>query len=145
MKFSGRNTVLAFVWVAVALLAFLALPTSFGGNLSAGEAYSADYALALDNVAAQPSGDAFLDSDSPLKSPLFLGSRRPLSQMSLRPQRGSLVYGLNGRDGAIVKHAGIGFTKSVSTPCSHRAGFPSPLSYRVPKEYYVFTLGRILC
>ena len=146
-----QNASLSFAGIVLAtlplflLFALLVSPATFGGNLSVGEVSSTDCTLALDNPATQPLEDSFLDSDRPLQSHLFLGARRPLSQTSLRPQRGRLVYGLNGRDGAIVKCTGVGPIKNVSMSYRHRVGFPSPQSYRVPKEYYVFTLERILC
>ena len=85
------NILLTFASLVLATLALFALPTAFDGHLSVGDAYlSADTeytAPSADNQNHQ-SGNAYLDSESPLQSALFLGNRRPFSQVSLRPQRG---------------------------------------------------------
>ena len=140
------NTFLTFASLVLATLALFALPTAFDGHF--GETYlSADTEFTVspaDNQDLQ-SGNAYLDSDSPLQSALFLGNRRPFSQISLRPQRGGLLYRIIGRDGSLFKGAFTFTVKNPSAICLRHAGFPSPLSYRIPKDYYVFTLKRILC
>ncbi|MBO7413822.1 MAG: hypothetical protein J6U20_09205, partial [Fibrobacter sp.] len=75
----------------------------------------------------------------------FLGNRRPFSQVSLRPQRGGPLYRIIGRDGSLFKGEKLHRIKNVSATNLQRNGFPSPLSYHVSKDYYVFTLKRILC
>ena len=142
------NMLLTFASLALAFLALFALPTAFDRHLSVGDTYlSADteYTTPSANVPDQQSGDTYLDSNSPLRSALFLGNRRPFSQVSLRPQRGGPLHRIVGRDGSLFKGEKLHRIKNVSTPYFQRNGFPSPLSYRVPKDYYVFTLKRILC
>ena len=140
------NMFLTFASLVLASLALFALPTALDGHF--GDAYlSADseyVAQSADNQ-DQQSNNAYLDSNSPLQSALFLGNRRPFSQISLRPQRGGLLYRIIGRDGSLFKGTSAFAVKCVSAVCLRHAGFPTPLSYRVPKDYYVFTLKRILC
>ena len=140
------NTFLTFASLVLATLALFALPTAFDGHF--GETYlSADteFTVSPADNQDQQSGNAYLDSDSPLQSALFLGNRRPFSQVSLRPQRSGALYRIIGRDDSLFKNEKLHRIKKVSTPYLHRSGFPSPLSYHVSKDYYVFTLKRILC
>ena len=154
MTKSSRNSVLAFVWAVVALLSLYVLPASLDARASVCDctSYESVY-LQMGEAFVAPSRnfEQSQPSDSYLDDPFgsstkaaFWGSRRSSAQMTLRPQRGGLLYRLLGRDGVFFKGAQVrafnGFTYfSLNT------GFPTPLSYRVPKEYYVFTLKRILC
>ena len=142
------NMFLTFASLVLATLALFALPTAFDGHLSVEGAYlSADseyVAQSADNQDYQ-SGNFYIDSDSPLQSTLFLGNRRPFSQVSLRPQRGGPLQRIIGRDCSLFKSEKLYRVKKVSTPYLQRNCFPSPLSYHVSKDYYVFTLKRILC
>ena len=141
------NILLTFASLVLATLALFALPTAFDGHLSVGDAYlSADTeytAPSADNQNHQ-SGNAYLDSESPLQSALFLGNRRPFSQVSLRPQRGGPLHRIVSRDGSLFKGEKLQRVKA-SARHLQRTGFPTPLSYHVSKDYYVFTLKRILC
>ena len=140
------NMFLTFASLVLATLALFALPTAFDGHF--GETYlSADteFTVSPADNQDQQSGNSYIDSDSPLQSALFIGNRRPFSQISLRPQRGGLLYRIIGRDGSLFKGTSAFAIKCVSAACLRHAGFPTPLSYRVPKDYYVFTLKRILC
>ena len=153
MTKSSRNSVLAFVWAVVALLALYVLPASLDARASVCDCSSYESYLQVGVEFVSPSRDfeQSQPSDSYLDDPFgnstkaaFRGSRRPSAQMTLRPQRGGLLYRLLGRDGSLFRASQVrafnGFTYfSLNT------GFPTPLSYRVPKEYYVFTLKRILC
>lgn len=142
------NMFLTFASLVLATLALFALPTAFDSHLSVESAYlstDTEYTAPSADNQDQQSNNAYLDSDSPLQSALFLGNRRPFSQVSLRPQRGGPLYRIIGRDGSLFKGAFTFTVKNVSAICLRHAGFPSPLSYRIPKDYYVFTLKRILC
>ena len=137
---------LTFASLVLATLALFALPTALDGHF--GDAYlsaETEYIAPSADNQDQQSGNSYIDSDSPLQSALFLGNRRPFSQISLRPQRGGLLYRIIGRDGSLFKGEKLHRIKNVSTPYLQRSGFPSPLSYHVSKDYYVFTLKRILC
>ena len=154
MMKASRNLVWAFVWAVLALLALYVLPASLDARASVCDcsSYESVYlqtgeefvAPSRDFEQSQPSDSYLDDAFSRSKTAAFWGSRRPSAQMTLRPQRGGLLYRLLGRDGSFFRASQIrafnGFTYfSLNT------GFPTPLSYRVPKEYYVFTLKRILC
>ena len=140
------NTFLTFASLVLATLALFALPTALDGHF--GDAYlsaETEYIAPSADNQDQQSDNAYLDSDSPLQSALFIGNRRPFSQISLRPQRGGLLYRIIGRDGSLFKGEKLHRIKNVSATNLQRNGFPSPLSYHVSKDYYVFTLKRILC
>ena len=154
MTKSSRNSVLAFVWAVVALLALYVLPASLDARASVCDcsSYESVYlqtgeefvAPSRDYEQSQPS-DSYLDDPlSRSTTATFWGSRRTSTQMTLRPQRGGLLYRLLGRDGSLFRAAQVR-TFNCFAYFSLNTGFPTPLSYRVPKEYYVFTLKRILC
>ena len=66
-------------------------------------------------------------------------------QVSLRTSRSSSLQGYGGRSSATSKQATPFATKIArSTICIH-CGFPLPLVYQKPKEYYVYTLEQMLC
>ena len=140
------NILLTFASLVLASLALFALPTALDGHF--GDTYlSADteFTVSPADNQDQQSGNSYIDSDSPFQSALFLGNRRPFSQVSLRPQRGGPLYRIIGRDGSLFKGEKLHRIKNVSATYLQRNGFPSPLSYHVSKDYYVFTLKRILC
>lgn len=155
MSKANRNTILVFAWAVVALLALYVLSASLDSRASVCDStsYEAVYLQAGEEFVAssrdlgqnQPN-DSYLDDPfGRSTTAAFWGSRRPSTQMTLRPQRGSLLYRLLGRDGTLFKSSGLrSVNKFVAFVCKN-VGFPSPLSYCVPKEYYVFTLRRILC
>ena len=152
---STRNSVLAFVWAVLAMLALYVLPASLDTRASVCDcsSYESVYlqtgeelvASSRDFEQSQPS-DSYLDDPFARSSTTaFWGSRRSSAQMTLRPQRGSLLYRLLGRDGTLYKSVGLRSVKNFVAFVCKKVGFPTPLSYCVPKEYYVFTLRRILC
>ena len=72
-------------------------------------------------------------------------TRRSGQQVSLRTSRSGSLQGYGGRSSATFKQATPFATKIArSTICIH-CGFPLPLVYQKPKEYYVYTLERMLC
>ena len=154
MAKSNRNSVLAFVWAVLALLALYVLPASLDARASVcdSSSYESVYlqtgekfvASSRDFEQCQPS-DSYLDDPfGSSTNAAFWGSRRPSAQMTLRPQRGGLLYRLLGRDGSLFRASQVRAFNGFAYFCLN-TGFPTPLSYRVPKEYYVFTLKRILC
>ena len=155
MTKANQNTILAFVWAAVALLALYVLPASLDSRASVCDStsYESVYLQVGEKFVApsrdlgqnQPCDSYLDDAFSRSKTAAFWGSRRLSTQMTLRPQRGRLLYRLLGRDGALYKSVGLRSVKNFAAFVCKNVGFPSPLSYSVPKEYYVFTLRRILC
>lgn len=89
------------------------------------------------------------------KSPLFLSrestagamllTRRSGQQVSLRASRSNGLQGFSGRSSATFKHTTPFATKIARSTIRSRCGFPFPLVYQESKEYYVYTLGRMLC
>ena len=153
LKQNSFGAFMGVVFATLTLVAFFALPSSLAAQFSVCDSTSYEtfypqnvqnFATPLEDLEQNESSNQYLDSNGPLQSPLFLGARRPFSQMSSRPQRGSLVFSFSGRDGALAKCVRLHVIKYISAFYVN-AGFPSPLCYRVPKEYYVFTLKRILC
>lgn len=72
-------------------------------------------------------------------------TRRSSPQVSLRASRGNGLLGYGGRSSATPKQGTPFATKIArSTICIH-CGIPLPLVYQKPKEYYVYTLERMLC
>ena len=72
-------------------------------------------------------------------------TRRSGRQVSLRTSRSGRLQGYGGRSSATSKQATPFATKIArSTICIH-CGFPLPLVYQKPKEYYVYALERMLC
>ena len=144
----NRQNILAFAWAAITLFALYVVPASFDDQSSI---YNCDsswqsalvgegYSTSTDNESV------FLeDPFSGATEAAFWGNRRPTTQLSLRPQRSGPLYRHNGRDGGVVKNSGLRPVASNPNFSPESLGFPTPLSYRVPKEYYVFTLERILC
>ena len=85
----------------------------------------------------------YLSRESTADAPLL--TRRSGRQVSLRTSRSGSLQGYGGRSSATSKQATPLVTKIArSTICIH-CGFPLPLVYQKPKEYYVYTLERMLC
>lgn len=73
-------------------------------------------------------------------------TRRSGRLVSLRTSRSGSLQGYGGRSPATSKQQATPFATKIarSTICIH-CGFPLPLVYQKPKEYYVYTLERMLC
>lgn len=85
----------------------------------------------------------YLSRESTVDATLL--TRRSGQQVSLRTSRSGSLQGYGGRSSATSKQATPFATKIArSTICIH-CGFPLPLVYQKPKEYYVYTLERMLC
>ena len=80
-----------------------------------------------------------------VSSEAVLLTRRAGQQALSRTLRNASLQGVGGRDAVAfkwgAKHA---IQKAFATIGTHN-GFPTPLAYQISKEYYVFTLKRILC
>ena len=75
----------------------------------------------------------------------LLPTRRSGQQVSLRASRGNGLQGDGGRSSATFKQATPFPTKIARPTVCAQCGFPLPLVYQKPKEYYVYTLERMLC
>ena len=75
----------------------------------------------------------------------LLLTRRSGQQVSLRTSRNASHQGYGNRSSANSKHATPFATKFARASICTHCGFPLPLVYQKPKEYYVYTLERMLC
>jgi len=145
----NRQNILAFAWAAITLFALYVLPASFDAQSSICDCDSSrQSALVGEGYSASASNDGDLYLEDPFSGSTqaaFWGKRRPSTQLSLRPQRSGPLCRHNGRDGEVFRNSAFRPVTDKAYFSPVRLGFPTPLSYRVPKEYYVFTLERILC
>ncbi|MBO7551315.1 MAG: hypothetical protein J6T62_07320 [Fibrobacter sp.] len=72
-------------------------------------------------------------------------TRRSGRQVSLRTSRNASLQGYGNRSSANSKHATPFATKFTRASICTHCGFPLPLVYQKSKEYYVYTLERMLC
>ena len=80
-----------------------------------------------------------------VSSEAVLLTRRAGQQALSRTLRNAGFQGVGGRDAITLKWSAKHAVQKVFAPIGTHNGFPTPLAYQVPKEYYVFTLKRILC
>ena len=114
-----------------------------------------DYGNSFDAI--QVSGDTShnLHTNNFADEPLFLSretasetallTRRPGQQALSRTLRSSSFQGFGGRDSGTFKRVTTLASNRSAVQVSAYRGFPTPLAYQTSKEYYVFTLKRILC
>jgi hypothetical protein len=130
--------------IAVALFAILAAVVEgsfvydYGAEL--GQVAESEKVFTAHDFADNP---LYLSRESTADATLL--TRRSGRQVSLRASRSGSLQGYGGRSSATSKQATPFATKIArSTICIH-CGFPLPLVYQKPKEYYVYTLERMLC
>ena len=80
-----------------------------------------------------------------VSSEAVLHTRRSGQQAHSRTLRNAGFQGIGGRDAVAFKWKAKHSIQKDLAPNGTYNGFPTPLAYQVPKEYYVFTLKRILC
>ena len=80
-----------------------------------------------------------------VSSEAVLLTRRAGQQALSRTLRNAGFQGVGGRDAITLKWSAKHAVQKVFAPIGTHNGFPTPLAYQAPKEYYVFTLKRILC
>ena len=80
-----------------------------------------------------------------VSSEAVLLMRRAGQQALSRTLRNAGFQGIGGRDAAAFKWGAKHTIQKVFASIGIHNGFPTPLAYQIPKEYYVFTLKRILC
>ena len=144
MKFLRQN-ILSMIAVAVFAISSAIVEGSF--------VY--DYENPFDAVQVSDGTSHNLHSNNFAGEPLFLSretasetallTRRPGQQALSRTLRSSSFQGFGGRDTGTFKRISAFVGKSSATQLSAHRGFPTPLAYQVPKDYYVFRLKRILC
>ena len=80
-----------------------------------------------------------------VSSEAVLLMRRAGQQALSRTLRNAGFQGIGGRDAAAFQWGAKHTIQQVFASIGIHNGFPTPLAYQIPKEYYVFTLKRILC
>ena len=114
-----------------------------------------DYGNSFDAVQVTDGTSHDLHGNNFASEPLFLSrgtssgtallTRRPGQQALSRTLRNGSFQGFCGRDSGAFKRIATLAGKSPTVQASAHRGFPTPLAYQTSKEYYVFTLKRILC
>ena len=130
--------------IAVALFAILAavVEGSFVYDYGTEMGRASEYGkVSADNVHAE--SPLFLLRESTAEAMQF--TRRSGQQVSLRASRGNGLQGDGGRSSATFKQATPFPTKIARPTVCAQCGFPLPLVYQKSKEYYVYTLERMLC
>jgi hypothetical protein len=80
-----------------------------------------------------------------VSSEAVLLTRRAGQQALSRTLRNASFHGVGGRDAIAFKWGARHTSQKAFAPIRTHNVFPTPLAYQAPKEYYVFTLKRILC
>lgn len=131
------------ILAAVIFAVFAGLDTYF--SLGKGDFYlppTADFCDSSIDDESQNSPLFYL-YQRPASSVLF-ESRRGSERVSFRSQRGGISTIFCGRDGCL--HEGSGFFNAKLAFFKIPSNvFSSPIAIRYPKDYYVYTLKRILC
>lgn len=123
--------------IAVALFAILAAVVE--------GSFVYDYGTELGLVAQVAESEKVFTAHDFSDNPLYLSSESTADATLLTRRSGRQVQGYGGRSSVTPKQATPFATKIAwSTICIH-CGFPLPLVYQKPKEYYVYTLERMLC
>lgn len=144
MKFLRQN-ILSMIAVAVFAIGAAIVEGSFVydyGNSSDAVQVSdgVSHNLLANDFAGEP---LYLSRETTSEAVLL--TRRPGQQALSRTLRSGSFQGFGGRDSGFSRRA----TTPAGTHCTPRIttpnGFPTPLAYQAPKDYYVFTLQRILC
>lgn len=144
MKFLRQN-ILSMITIAVFAICAAVVEGSFvydyGNSFDAVQVSDgASHDLLANDFAGEP---LFLSRETTSEAVLL--TRRPGQQTLSRTFRSSNFQGFGGRDSGFSRRAaapaGIHSTPRIT---AHN-GFPTPLAYQAPKDYYVFTLKRILC
>ena len=130
--------------IAVALFAILAAVVEgsfvydYGAEL--GQVAESEKVFTAHDFADNP---LYLSRESTADATLL--TRRSGQQVSLRASRGNGFQGDGGRSSATFKQATLFPTKIARPTFCAQCGFPLPLVYQKSKEYYVYTLERMLC
>ena len=130
--------------IAVALFAILSAIVEgsfvydYGAEL--GQVAESDKVFAAHDFADNP---LYLSRESTADATLL--TRRSGQQVSLRASRGNGLQGDGGRSSATFKQATPFPTRIARPAVCAQCGFPLPLVYQKSKEYYVYTLERMLC
>lgn len=139
-----RNAFLMFVGLALALF------TSFWDSSFVCNAVTSDgdglacICTATQEFDGASQGESITDpySHSPAA---ILNTRRPQPQASFRPYRPGSIQGYHGRSGNITSDVGFRSSHKIAALAVGQSGFPQASRFSLSKDYYVYTLERMLC
>jgi len=137
-----KQNILSMIAVALFVILAAVVEGSFVYDYGAelGQVAESEKVFIAHDFAGNP---LYLSRESTADATLL--TRRSGQQVSLRASRGNGLQGYGGRSSVTPKQGTPFATKIAwSTICIH-CGFPLPLVYQKPKEYYVYTLERMLC
>ena len=134
-----------FLMIAAALFAILAavIEGSFVYDYDVELKSSVKLSDAEFNQDASPDKSHFLSRE--VSSEAVLLTRRAGQQALSRTLRNAGFHGVGGRDTVAFKWGAKHSIQKVFASIGTHNGFPTPLAYQISKDYYVFTLKRILC
>ena len=140
-----RQNILSMIAVAVFAISSAIVEGSFvydyGNSFDAVQVSDGtNQDLLVNNFAGEP---LYLSRETTSETALL--TRRPGQQALSRTLRSSNFQGFGGRDSGTFKRAATFASNRSAVQINAYRGFPTPLAYHTSKEYYVFTLKRILC
>ena len=138
-----RQNILSMVAVAIFAMFAAVVESSFVYDYSIGSRAALELGETTFNQNGTPSQPLFLSRES--SSQAVLLTRRASQQALSRSPRNGGFQGLCGRDASALKRNGVYACRLFPLSAHLHSGFPTPLAYQTSKEYYVFTLERILC
>ena len=144
MKFLRQN-ILSMIAVAVFAIGAAVVEGSFVydyGNSS--DAVQVSDGASHDLLANDFAGERLFLSRETTSEAVLL-TRRPGQQTLSRTFRSGNFQGFGGRDSGFSRRATAPAGIHSTPRTNAHNGFPTPLAYQAPKDYYVFTLQRILC
>ena len=138
-----RQNILLMVAVAFFAMFAAVVESSFVYDYSIGSRAAIELGETTFNQNGSPSQPLFLSRQA--SSQAVLLTRRANQQALSRSPRNGGFQGFCGRDASALKRNSSYASKFSPLSNHSHGGFPTPLAYQVSKEYYVFTLKRILC
>ncbi len=138
-----RQNILSMVAVAFFAMYAAVVESSFVYDYNIGSRAALKLGDTTFNQNGSPTQPLFLSREAPSQAVLL--TRRASQQALSRSPRNGGFQGFCGRDASALKRNGV-YASRLSPLSTHlHSGFPTPLAYQASKEYYVFTLERILC
>ncbi len=142
MKFLRQN-IRSMITVAVFAILAAIVEGSFACNYGFESRQENGFADAAFGKVEAPDNPLFLSRETGAETGLL--TRRPDQQAFSRTLRSGNFQGPCGRDTGAFRRTTSLSGSPIAAPSIAVSGFPTPLAYQTSKEYYVFTLERILC
>ncbi|MBR2198246.1 MAG: hypothetical protein IJ909_07520 [Fibrobacter sp.] len=138
-----RQNILSMVAVAFFAMFVAVVESSFVYDYNIGSQATLELGGTTFNQNGSPIQPLFLSREA--SSQAVLLTRRASQQALSRSPRNGGFQGFCGRDASAIKQYGAHASRLSPLSTHPHSGFPTPLAYQASKEYYVFTLERILC